>query len=190
MAKRTKRVAEPRRSQKPPKEAQPHLPGIEPPPKESTPTLANVAAIGEAMAKHMVEAAARRVLEEFTWGRDTTKRSWVSTRSGRLNTRHEYVIGAAELRDLVTEAASVGFVLALDRFAPDILKNEEVREKFKSGPQKSAAVRLKAKLARRAEIEAHIAAAESRGEQLSVAQACDQLGISRSTGYDAMNHGQ
>jgi hypothetical protein len=105
-----------------------------------------------------------------------------------METRRVFLLEEDDVDALAASAANDGFMLALEHYAADLLKNESVRTALVTGRDKANAARLAAKLEKRKRILDHIARADAEGRTVSVTQACRELGISQSTGHDAMNH--
>jgi hypothetical protein len=105
-----------------------------------------------------------------------------------METRRVFMLEEDDVDALAASAANDGFMLALEHYAADLLKNESVRTALVTARDKANAARLAAKIEKRKQITAHIEQAAAAGRSITVTQACKELGIPPSTGHDAMNH--
>jgi hypothetical protein len=168
------------------------IPGYEPAPPSSASD-----AIGSskmpADVKHAVEAIAAALAERLKVDAKKIEHRYplpTPTRSGGTvtQTRRVFVLEESDVDELAGRAAAEGFMLALKHYAADLLKNESVRAALGTARDKANAARLAAKIEKRNRIMDYMRSAAAFGRTISVTQACKELGISPSTGHDAMNH--
>ncbi len=135
-----------------------------------------------------VKSLAAALAEKLKDDAKRIEHRYPSSKPGRMNVRRVFKLEESDVDELATSAAVRGFALALEHYGSDLLKNESVRSAFGTAREKANAARLAAKIEKRNRITAHIEQAAAAGRSISVTQACKELGISVSTGHDAMNH--